>query len=227
MKKALAIVACSAALFSTPVQNVEVGFVNTNGSSKTTNLDAKYTLKNSFDAINYTFDLGAYSSKSSGSTSAEKYFANLNLEEELSNGWLGYTNLGWSKDRFKGFKNRYTAGVGAGKTLFADATQKLDVKLGLSYNHDHYTAGSSSTYGALNEALNYTNKLSETSDLYASVSSFQKLDDFGDYEIKSVLGVKYRLSTQLSLNAEIDVDYYSEPSGSTDTKTLVKLSYDF
>ena len=223
MKKTLAIVVCTAALFSTPVQNIEVGFVNTNGNSKTTNLDAKYTLKNNFSDIDYKFTLGTFSSKSSGTRSAENYFANLELTEDLSNGWLGYANLGWLKDYTLNLDPRYTSGAGAGKTLFSDATQKLDVKLGLSYNHDHGIG----SYGALNEALNYTNKLSQTSDLYASVASFQKLDDFGDYEIKSVLGVKYKLSTNLNLNAELNVDYYAKKAIKTDTKTLVKISYDF
>ncbi|CAA6808495.1 MAG: Unknown protein [uncultured Campylobacterales bacterium] len=232
MKKMLLISACTAMLLNAAEQNLEVGFVNTNGNTKTTNLNAKYILKNSFSDIDYTFDIGTFSSKAEGETTAENYFANLNVEEEISNGWLGYAKLGWEKDRFRGFEGRYTAGLGVGKILLEDETQKLDIKIGLSYNHDHFTNDlGSSSYGALNESINYTNKLSETSDFYASVSSWQNLDDISDdYEVKSIAGVKYRLSTNLSLNAEINVDYDALPvpdTEKTDTKTIVKLSYSF
>ena len=212
-------------------QNFDLGFTNTNGNTKTTNIDAKYKIENQLDTIKYDFTISAYGAMNSSSTTAENYHALFNIQKDLVKDWLTYANANWEKDRFKNLDGKYSVGIGAGRTIFKTDTQNLDLKLGVSYNYEKFTTAGSRSYASSDEELDYKNKLNDISELFTNLKAKQNLGNFKkDYTIDSIIGVNFKVATNLSLVLEYDINFDNLPAGTaskTDTKSIVKLSYQF
>ncbi len=220
-----------------PVQSIDLGFANTSGNTKTLNLNAKYTFSHMIESENYepfkyNFQATGFLNKDDGTKTAEEYTALLNGEQDLQNNWLAYIALGWLRNEFKNYDNKFSLAIGIGKTLFDDGKQKLVVKVGPAYNIEEYSNGQATEkFGSINEYLEYTNKLNQFSDLYLKVGAMENFDDLEeDYETTALLGVNFVLSENLHLTIEEELNYDNLPPvgfDKTDTKSIVRLGYKF
>jgi len=219
-------------------QSFNAGFSSTTGNTKTLNVNGKYeaavitTGYNNRD-LKTAFDVSAFMTKNDSVKDNEEYTANLGLEQMLDNGWLGYAGVNWLRNPdFRNYDNKFAIGAGMGKELYKDATQSLVAKLGTSYNMEQYANNQSDEdFGALNEYLEYTNKLNKVSKLFLKVGSMQNFDDMSnDYEAVGVLGVNFAVGENVSLSLEEEIAYDNLPSvgfKKTDTKSIVRLGYHF
>lgn len=184
--------------------------------------------------LKIAFDTGALFSENNSTKNNEEYTANLELQQDITNGWLGYTEIHWlNNPEFKLLDSKSSMGVGIGKTLYKDDTQSLLVKLGTSINSQNYsTDQETDTFGALNEYVEYHNDLNKISKFYLKVGSMQNFDDMqNDYEVLGVAGITFNVAENINLSLEGEVLYDNTPAegaiNTTDTKTVMLLGYNF
>jgi len=217
-------------------QHIGLGFANTTGNTETLNFDMDYLLKYKTlgyanEELNIEFGLNAYISENDDVRDNEEYKAHIKMEQMILNGWFGYLSTNWLKNEFKNYDSKTGIGVGIGKEIIHSDNTSLKISFGVSYNFEEYSDGSEDyDYGALTQYAKYTSKLNDISDLYVEFGAMENFDDFDDYELSLVAGCQFAVAQNLNLSIEAEVDYDNMPSvgyEDTDTKTLIKLGYDF
>jgi putative salt-induced outer membrane protein YdiY len=218
-------------------QHIGLGFANTTGNTDTLNFSFEYDFTYTTVGINdqelkVAFDSSAYISENDDVRDNEEYKAWLRLEQVISNDWFGYISARWLKNEFRNYDSKTGLGIGIGKDVYKDATQELKLALGVSYNFEQYTDNTpDEDFAALTQYLQYTNELNDISSLYLKLGALENFEDFSnDYELSMVAGVKFAIAQSLNLSIEAEIDYDALPSDGydkTDTKTLIKLGYDF
>ncbi|MRJ02110.1 MAG: DUF481 domain-containing protein [Epsilonproteobacteria bacterium] len=219
-------------------QSIDLGFTNTTGNSKTTNVNGKYgllykTTGYNSQPLDLKFSLSAFYAENDDVKSNEEYTSSLSLEQFIYNGWLGYFTFDWLRNPdFKNYDGKYEFGLGAGKEVYKDERSSLKLKLGVGYNVlDFADETSTDTFASLLQQIDYTNKLNELSLLYGSIRANEGFEDWGDnYEIKGTLGLKFNLTNSVHAVLEEQVTYDNLPPAGfkkTDTKTIVRLGVTF
>ncbi len=217
-------------------QSINLGFANTTGNTETLNLNGKYTL--GFSTLGYNgqelktaFETSAYLTKNNGITDNEEYTAKLSLEQHIIDGWLGYTSFYWLRNTFRNFDNKFVFGAGVGKEVFKQEKHSLKMKLGVAYNIEQYTNDQPEhTFVALTQYIEYHYHLNEISSFYMKIGALENFDDFDDYEILTVTGFNFSVAENLSVTIEGEVRYDNLPPvgfTKTDTKSIVRIGYDF
>ncbi len=240
MKKLLAVSLVASALLAAEglEQSFDLGFTNTTGNTKTTNLNAKYalgytTLGYNAQKLNVKFALAAFYAENDNIKSNEEYTANLDLEQFIYNGWLGYFSFDWLRNPdFKNYDGKYDFGIGAGKEVYKTDTSSLKLKLGVGYSIlDFADNTSTDTFATLNQEIDYTNKINPLSLFYANLKAREGFDDFSkNYEIETVFGLKFNLTKTVHAVLEEQIIYDNLPPAGfkkTDTKTIVRLGVSF
>jgi len=133
---------------------------------------------------------------------------------------------------FKNLDNKFAIGIGIGRDLFNDGKHSLKFKLGVAYNIQQYSdTTEDSKFGSLNEYLEYGNLLNKTSKFFIKVGASENFDDFkNDYEVLTALGLNFTVAENLSVTIEEELFYDKIHPGtdkSTDTKSIVRLGYNF
>ena len=217
-------------------QSINLGFSNTSGNTDTLNFNGKYimdavTSGYAGNDLKIAFDTSAFLTENDDIKNNEEYTANLGLEQNIMNGWLGYTSMNWLKNKFRNFDAKAAFGAGVGKELLNDGKQSLKVKLGAAYNLENFANGSDNTrFGTINEYLEYNNKLNKTSNLYLKAGVAERYNDMNDYEAIGAIGVNFVVAENISVTLEEEVSYDKAPSlcfDKTDTKTIVRVGYNF
>jgi len=219
-------------------QTINIGFSNTTGNTDTSNLNGKYTM--AFTTVGYAeeklkvaFDAAAFVNKNDDVKSNEEYTANLGLEQYITDGWLGYAALNWLRNPdFKNVDDKISVGAGIGKEIYSDGQHTLKLKVGMAYNIEKYAdATPEAKFTSVNEYIEYTNILNETSTLFVKVGAMQNTEDFkNDYEILGVAGLNFSVAEDISLSIEEEIAYDKIHPGtkeSKDTKTIVRVGYNF
>ena len=219
-------------------QSLNLGFSNTTGNTKTLNVNGKYALSfisNGFqnNSLKTAFDASGFFTENNNIKNNEEYLANLGLEQMLGRGWLGYTGVNWlSNPDFRNYDNKIAIGLGVGKELYNDGQHLFTAKLGVSYNIEDFSNDQDTEeFGALNEYLEYANQLNTISKLYIKVGSMQNFDNFSnDYEVLGIVGVNFAVAENINLSLEGEALNDNLPAlgfKKTDTKTIVRLGYNF
>jgi len=218
-------------------QHIGFGFANTTGNTDTLNLNFEYnftytTLGYNNQELKIAFDSSAYISENDDIRDNEEYKAWFRMEQMVYDGWFGYFSARWLRNEFKNYDSKTGLGIGIGKEILKDDTQSLKITLGVSYNFEQYSDDTpDNDFGALTQYMEYNNQLNDISNLYLKLGAMENFEDFSnDYELAMIAGVKFAIAKSLNLSLEAEIDYDNLPSDgydTTDTKTLVKLGYDF
>ena len=218
-------------------QNINLGLVSTTGNTDTLNLNGKYDQKyitsgyNNQD-LSVLFDASAFMTENNNVKDNEEYQVKLGLEQLIYDGWLGYVNAGWLKNKFLNFDHKIGIGAGVGKELYKDAQQTLTAKLGVGYNAEKYSNGvASHKFTSLNEYIEYNNQLNKVSNFFLKVGALENFDDMSnDYEAFGTLGFNFAVAENLTVTLSEEIRYDNLPSlgfKKTDSKTLATVGYHF
>jgi putative salt-induced outer membrane protein YdiY len=218
-------------------QHIGFGFANTTGNSETLNFSFDYnfeyiTAGYSNQELKLLFDTRAYISESNHEKDDEEYKAWLRCEQMIVDNWFGYLSSRWERNRFQNYENKTTLGIGLGKDLLSDSNQSLTLTLGVAYTFEYYSDDTPHyNYSSITQYLDYKNQLNEISNLYLKLGAMESFEHFrDDYELVMLAGVKFIIAQSLNLSIESEVDYDASVADGyekTDTKTLIKLGYDF
>lgn len=116
--------------------NAELGFIETSGNSDTQSLNGKFAIAREKGNYKIGLKTDALSSKESGTTSKEKYTAELKTEYSLDEFDYLTSNITYEDDRFSGFEYQYTFSVGYGYRAWNDENGKLDLEIGPGYRRN-------------------------------------------------------------------------------------------
>jgi len=220
-----------------PVQSIDFGFANTSGNTKTLNLNGKYSLSHiieneTYEPFRYNFQATAYVSKDNGKKTAQELTATLNGEQDFIDNWLGYVAIGWLRDEFKNYDNKFSFAVGIGKTLIDDGKQKLVLKLGPAYNIEQFSNDQADNkFGSINEYLEYSYIFNPYSNMYLKLGAMENFDDpKTDYESTALLGLDFALNEALHVSIEEELNYDNLPAigfKKSDTKSIIRVGYKF
>ena len=219
-------------------QTIDFGFSNTSGNTKTNNLNGKYTM--AFTTEGYAeeklkvgFFATAFLNKNDDVTSNEEYTASLGVEQYIADGWLGYASLDWLRNPdFRNFDNKISVGAGLGKEIYNQGQHTVKLKIGVAYNIEQYAdATPDAKFTSINEYIEYTNILNNTSIFFVKVGAMQNTEDFtNDYELLSIIGLHFSVAENISISIEEEIRYDKIHPGTnkaTDTKTIVRVGYSF
>ena len=220
-------------------QSLNFGFSSTTGNTKTLNLNGKYDMAfitKGYDNrdLGVGFDASLFLTKDENIKNNEEYIVHLGLEQYIWKKFFLFTTFSWLRNEFKNYDNQFSVDVGIGKELFSTDTQSIKIKLGTSYNFEKYSVVVNGkddySYAGLTEYIEYNNKLNEISNFYLKMGAMENYDDFSnDYEILAVVGTNFNIAKNLSLTLEAEAKHDSTPAGKSknDTKTIVRIGYNF
>jgi putative salt-induced outer membrane protein YdiY len=220
-------------------QSINFGFSNTTGNTETLNLNGKYKML--YSTVGYkeknlkmAFDLSLFMTKNNGKKDNEEYTANFDVEQDITDGWAAYFSTYWFKNEFFNLKNKFSVATGLAKELFRNKKFLFKVKLGVSHNIEYYLSEKEgkvkNSFTAMNEYFEYRDKLNDTSSIYLKIGSLQNLKNIKkDYEVLGVAGFDFEVAKSLSLTIEEEVRYDAIPAGKKkrDTKTIIRVGYNF
>lgn len=219
------------------VQKIDLGFANTTGNTDTLNFNGKYTfvyVKKGFDdhPLHIGFNASAFRTEDESATTNEEYTAKLHFDQALKNDWLVYTFANWLRNEFRNFDNKIILGAGIGKVLLNDGQHVLKAKVGYAHNSEAYSnAQETETFSSVTQYIEYTNNLNKTSKFYVQAGASENFEDFtNDYELLSVIGLDFTLSTDFHLIIQEEISYDAVPPvgfKKTDTKSIIRLGYTF
>ncbi len=218
-------------------QNINVGFANTSGNTDTLNLNGKYDATYTTDGynnekLNVLFDASAFSTENNNLVNNEEYRVNLGLEQFINNGWLGYANLNWLKNKFLNFNHKATIGVGIGKEIYNEGQHSLKIKLGIAQNLERYTnAQADHDFTSLNQYVEYNKQLNKVSNFFIKLGALENFDNFSnDYEVLGTIGLNLAIAENINVILSEEIHYDNLPAlgfKKTDTRTLVSIGYHF
>ncbi|MBN2250071.1 MAG: DUF481 domain-containing protein [Campylobacterales bacterium] len=218
-------------------QSIQVGFANTTGNTDTLNLNGRYRI--SFTIPGYkdkdllvAFDSTAFLTENNDTRDSEEYTANFGLEQSITDGWLSYASINWLRNTFTNYDNQFAIGAGIGKELYNDGRHVFKAKLGVAYNIEDYSnAQENKRFGSLNHFFEYNNKLNATNNLYVKLGAMENFEDFSDdYRFTAVAGLIFAVAENMSVSIEEELRYDALPPigfDKTDTKSIVRIGYDF
>jgi len=188
------------------VTHTEIGYIQTNGNTKTKtfNADAKAERAWEKHVGIFTFD-GQYATDT-GVTIKKKYFTELEYDYDFTDTFAFSYLVGYKYDQFSGFDYQAYTGPGAKYTAIKSDTQNLSLEASALYSKDKYQAsGRTNSYAsyrfkglydlAITPTLKFTQELSvkgsfEESDNYFAFSKTAFISKISD--IFSA-GISYKL----------------------------------
>ena len=182
----------------------ELGYVSTSGNSESNNINAKLSLaretKNWLHSLKLA-GIGASSEVSNNGTSnsqrsAEKYNFEYQASRKLDEVRSLYAFANYEKDRFSGFDEQSSVGVGYGHKVINRLTQQMQIDIGPAYRVNNPVQGSSESEVVLHIGENYAWDFSET----AKLEQFLVIDAGNDNTISKLgLSVTAKLTGALAL----------------------------
>lgn len=197
-------------------------YVQTGGNTDVLTLAFKNMLEYKFSKpLKGVWNISALKSETDGEKTAERYYTDLRLDYLFTEHWYAYVLGTWLKDEFAGFKNRYTAGPGAGYKILIGPKHFLSAEAGLAYASEDYedeeekdeNFAEGRAYGKYEYAITEKNRVSLASEF------LQDFNDTNNYKSNSEAAVISALTDVLSLKVSYEVRYQKDPKPSDLEKT--------
>lgn len=160
--------------------------------------------------------------RSFGETTTERIVAawqpNYKFDDQLYAYGLGQ----YEHDRFLGYANRYTAGAGAGYTVFNSPAFRLDVEGGPAIRHTDYVLEPQQTTLAARGSLNLRWRVAPTVNITNDASLFV---EEGNANATTTLALDTKLSRALKVRLSYNVQYERDaPDGRNELDTLSRAT---
>lgn len=211
--------------------DAELGYVSTNGNTKTQTINAKMDATRDNTHWRHNAKLNALNTSEEETTSAEKYTGDWKTDFKLDTANFLFVSLNYEDDRFSGFDYQSTLAAGYGRHLIETDKTSLEVEAGPGYRYSklkvEVDGEDAEDEAILKLAGKYRYKFTKTSqfmqDLVFDVGSDSTVT-------KSVTAVKAQIVGELAMKASYTVKHTSEvplDTDKTDSETALTLVYSF
>ena len=207
--------------------DLELGFVQTGGNTQTQTLNAKAKLVWDADELRSTFEGAAISSKDGQATTAEKYSASIQEDWKISKIDYLFGRVGFTTDRFDGFKRRLRETVGYGRDLIKSSELYWKAEIGAGLRQTTFTTNekqndvigraSTAVKWKINDAATFTQELSSEGGKQGFVSN-------------SVTAIQQKLNSRLSTKISFSAQHTSKVPVATkklNTETAISLVWSY
>jgi putative salt-induced outer membrane protein len=200
------------------------GFTRTTGNTSDVGITAGLNLEK--DGLTFRHKLRAMVDRQTtgGVATRDKYLAGYELNYKFNSRIYAYGLVTWDKDTFAGIHRRLSESVGAGYSVLASETMKLDLSAGPAFRQTRYATGLDERVTTARAGLDYSWKM------FDALTLIEKAEIFLDSEIKSTTALSVPVRNALSAQLAFDYDRQNKvPPGrkQTDTATRVALVYSF
>jgi putative salt-induced outer membrane protein len=207
--------------------SAELGFVQTNGNSKTQTLNVKSSFKHKVNKWSQKLELEAFSSSDSNKTTGERYSANANSNYHYTDRVYSTVTANYQTDRFSGYDYQASLTLGGGYSVIKQDRQTLDLESGLGYRSANPSQGSMINEGIVRLSAEYNLDVSKSSHFSQTLST-----EAGRHLVssKSVTALSAKVADNLAMKTTYTVRHVNKaPEGTykTDTETAVTLVYSF
>ena len=211
------------------VTHTEMGYIQTNGNTKTKtfNLDTKAERAWNKHVGTFTFD-GQYSSDT-GVTIKKKYFLELEYNYDFTDR-LAFSYLaGYKYDAFSGFDYQAYTGPGIKYAAIKQSTQNLSLEASALYSQDKYDTGVTNDYAAYRLKGDYSLQITQTLKFTQEVSVRGSLEESDNYFAFSKTAFTSKISDIFSAGISYKLDYANRPAATykTDETLTFNLIMDY
>jgi putative salt-induced outer membrane protein len=207
--------------------NVEIGFVTTDGNTKTETLNAKAKAETEREKWRHTINLEALNSSDHGVSTADRYLLSGQSNFKMGAKNFFYVLVSYENDNFSGYNYRLTESVGYGRRVIADPGLTLDLEIGPGARQSKLDSGDKEDELMVRGAAKLAWKVSATSKFSEELS----VDAGEDVTVtKSVTALSAKVNSSLATKLTYTLKNTSDvPPGieKTDSEMAVTLVYDF
>jgi len=217
------------------VTHTELGYIQTNGNTKTKtfNLDAKAERQWGKHAGTLTFD--GQNGSDQGTTTKKKYFIELEYNYAFTDRLAFAYILGYKYDKFSGYDYQAYTGPGIKYAAIKQATQNLSLEIGLMYARDKYAEDSIINAGETNDYASYRLKgvydlqIAENLKFTQELSVRGSFEESDNYFAFSKTALTSKLSDIFSAGVSYKLDYANIPAAryKTDETFTFNLIMDY
>ena len=179
----------------------------------------------------YRFFGRAEQKEESGETTAQNYFASAERDNVIDDDRFWYLRASVEHDEFKDIQLRAAAGGGLGIRLIDTSNTQFSVRGGLGYVLARRDVVPDETYPAFGWGIDYSHWfIPDRLEFFFNQGGLASLTSKGDVSMRTRTGVRFPISSGLSANAQLNVDYEGDPgpdNEKTDTQLFVGLGYNF
>lgn len=202
------------------------GFVSS-GNTQDVGVSAGLTFAKETLRWRHQVKLASEYQRSSGEVSKERYFAGYSGQWKLNGRAFASVDLSGERDRFAGFRSRFTESVGVGYRVVERPGLGFEVQAGPALRQvDYYGEGDEIAFAArFGSDLSWTIR----PDLVFTQNATAFLDSVSS-TLSATTALTTKLRSDLSARAAFDLRYESEPPAgrrSTDTTLRTSLVYSF
>ena len=204
-----------------------LGFLATSGNSENTSGNAAAEVSYTRDNWKHTVDASAIGAQDSIDTTAEAYQFGWKSDYSLSEFNYVFGTVRWQKDKFSGYDQQMSEGVGYGRRLITAEAHILNAEIGVGAKQSDLRDGTTQDDVILLGGLDYTWRITETAQFGQNIR-FESGSD--NTYLESVTALKASLYENLALVVAYTVKNNSDvPAGSekTDTFTAISVEYGF
>ena len=213
--------------------SVELGFINTSGSTETQSTNFKASVENDTKLWHQTGSFEALGTSANEAVTAEKYLLKgQNDYKVIESGYL-FANASYDKNRFSGYTFQLSEALGYGHNLLKQETKKLDLEAGLGLRQsqldgvdadgkDNDTENEVIFQGALKFKMDFSKTSSFSEELTTEIGETLSVT-------RSVTALSAQVAGNLSAKFAYTVKYSAvkDADSTTDTEAAVTLVYSF
>jgi putative salt-induced outer membrane protein len=206
--------------------SAELSYVQTSGNSKTSTVAAKNLYNKDWGKTALELTAGGLGTKSRNTVTAEQYNAAEKVSFKLTGKNYAFEKLGWNKDRFAGFKDRWDLGLGVGRHLLNTPDDNLFAEAGGGYIWEDRLLSKNQSFGTYRGYAKYIRTLSASANASQDLEYLGNLKDTKGYRMNAETALVTSISTHFSLKASYLWKYVNAPSAGfkkTDTMTSVAI----
>lgn len=190
-----------------------LGYYETTGNTKDQKVNFKLNLADKkSDNLSMQYDGSAIYGKSFGETNADQKKIAVTSEFIQSKRDSFYLRSGYLADRFAGYDQRISAGIGYLRAIFASEQKNLRTRVGAEFTREEYTDSTSQSMQWLKLGFMGDQKLRDNLRLKAQFDFDAPRDDYQDkYEIDFVVGAIMTVTDRVDLELNHSTYYKKTP----------------
>lgn len=190
-----------------------VGYYETTGNTKDQKVNFNLSLADKkSDCLSMQYDGSAIYGKSFGETNADRKKLAVTGEFIQSIRDSFYLRSGYLADRFAGYDQRVSVGLGHLRTIFASDKRNLRTRVGAEFTREEYTDSTNQSMQWIKLGFMGDHKLRENIQLKAQFDFDVPRDDYNDkYEVDFVIGAVMTVTDRVDLEMNHSTYYKKTP----------------
>ncbi len=191
--------------------HAELSYTKTSGNTKADSFSASYQMKKLLGQWTLHSDGSFLYTSSLGKMTANSLSLNAKVERNLSEKLSTFVSAGFCRDKFAGYKGRYSSGAGLGWKIISTDSTKLKLYASTDYMYTDYidSPNDSSWFGKL--SMSYSYQVAKSTSVGEDASYMHSFKESRDYYAKSKTYMNVQINENLSLGISYTIKYQNLP----------------